>query len=438
MRPVHRLATHCLVALVVSAAQAQLSKADDPPLPADAAPTRPADDLLQRWKDGRAVFGWMRQQHTILLGVGWPRFVDARVVKPERIRSTDVPGFQFQFPVDYELEALPDLEQPFGLNFSLKERVPEKDQVLRPLARVDCLRRFKHLVQLDIAELTDEELGVFIQLPQIRDLTVRGDGITDRGVKTLAGLGNVTTLFLQDTPVTDEGMNELVRMKQLERLDLFETRVTDAGLAPLAKLPKLRELDLEGLPITDRGLTILADTNSLESLRLVDTNVTDEGMSILARIRSLRDVNLSATDITDRGLERLAESANIHAIRLKRTRVSDVGMQSLAKMSGLTHVDISQTAVSDDGLAELARLPDLESLDIGYTMVTDVGMGRLASFPKLKEIHFLGNEGHITLRGLLKLSKVKHLKRVTGAYGLIENDEAGALNEALPHVDKDY
>jgi internalin A len=437
MRPGHRLTTHCLVALLVYVVQAELSKAE-PPLPAGVAPTRPADDLIESWKRRRAEFGWFRQ-HSKVPCVGWPRFVPDRLVKPDRITSADIPAFQFQVFVADELEKLPDLAQPFGIQFSLMARVPENDRVNpRPLARVDCLRRFKHLVRLKIEQLDDEELGGLIQLPQIRDLYVSGAGITDRGVKTLAGLGSVTTLFLRYAPVTDAGMDELARMKQLEHLDLFQTRVTDAGLAPLAKLPKLLQLDLEGLPITDRGLTILSDTNGLESLGLVESQVTDEGMSILARIRSLREVDLSQTAITDGGLERLAESAGIHGIRLNYTRVSDIGMQSLPKMSGLTSVDVAHTAVSDVGLAELARLPNLESLDIGSTMVTDAGMATLASFPKLKEVHVSGNEGRITLKGLLQLSKVKQLKRVTGAYGLIGNDEAGALNEALPHVDKDY
>ncbi|MCY2928408.1 MAG: hypothetical protein NTV86_02730 [Planctomycetota bacterium] len=65
-------------------------------------------------------------------------------------------------------------------------------------------------------------------------------GVTDAGVKRLAGFPRVTRLSLLGcAQVTDEGVKALASLPKLEWLELSDTRVTPAGLASLrAALPK--------------------------------------------------------------------------------------------------------------------------------------------------------------------------------------------------------
>ena len=65
--------------------------------------------------------------------------------------------------------------------------------------------------------------------------------MTDAGLKELAPLKNLTTLYLSLTQVTDAGLKELAPLKNLTTLDLTGTKVTDAGLKELRDaLPKCK------------------------------------------------------------------------------------------------------------------------------------------------------------------------------------------------------
>ena len=61
------------------------------------------------------------------------------------------------------------------------------------------------------------------------------------GLKELAGLQNLTMLFLHGTLVTDAGLKELAGLQNLTTIDLGETCVTNAGLKELdLALPKCK------------------------------------------------------------------------------------------------------------------------------------------------------------------------------------------------------
>lgn len=65
--------------------------------------------------------------------------------------------------------------------------------------------------------------------------------MTDSGLKEIANLKNLTSLFLGDTKVTDVGLKEIANPKNLTSLDLDGTMVTDVGLNELRKaLPNCR------------------------------------------------------------------------------------------------------------------------------------------------------------------------------------------------------
>ena len=65
--------------------------------------------------------------------------------------------------------------------------------------------------------------------------------VTDAGLKELAGLKSLQSLYLYSTDVTDAGLKELAGLKSLQSLLLGSTKVTDAGLKELRKaLPHCR------------------------------------------------------------------------------------------------------------------------------------------------------------------------------------------------------
>jgi Leucine-rich repeat (LRR) protein len=111
----------------------------------------------------------------------------------------------------------------------------------------------------------------------------KGRNVTDAGLKELARLKSLQTLFLSETNVTDTGMKELAGLKSLQTLILDGTKVTDAGLKELAGLKSLQGLNLTGTKVTDAGLKELAGLKSLQSLLLLDMKVTDAGVAELRK-----------------------------------------------------------------------------------------------------------------------------------------------------------
>ncbi len=76
-------------------------------------------------------------------------------------------------------------------------------------------------------------------------LQLAASGVTDSGLKDLAGFTNLQVLHLNvNGKVTDKGLKSLAGLKNLKALSLLETGVTDAGLKELAGLKNLETLDL--------------------------------------------------------------------------------------------------------------------------------------------------------------------------------------------------
>ena len=59
--------------------------------------------------------------------------------------------------------------------------------------------------------------------------------MADAGLKELAGLKSLVSLYLGETQVTDAGLTELKGLKNLRSLDLCNTEVTESGVMELRK-----------------------------------------------------------------------------------------------------------------------------------------------------------------------------------------------------------
>ena len=96
----------------------------------------------------------------------------------------------------------------------------------------------------------------------------------------------VIVVDLTNTKVTDAGLKELelAGLKSLQTLSLSGTGVTDAGLKELAGFESLQTLDLSLTGVTGAGLKELAGLKSLQTLMLISTaGVTDAGVAELQK-----------------------------------------------------------------------------------------------------------------------------------------------------------
>jgi hypothetical protein len=89
-------------------------------------------------------------------------------------------------------------------------------------------------------------------------LNLANTGVTDAGLKSLAGFKNLRRLHLEKTAVGDEGVSSLKGLSELTYVNLYSTKVTDKGLAALSGLKKLKNVYLWQTAVTDAGAADLA------------------------------------------------------------------------------------------------------------------------------------------------------------------------------------
>lgn len=126
-------------------------------------------------------------------------------------------------------------------------------------------------VDLGRKKVTDADLKVLSSLTTVRELNLGGtvlkeqagktiyapSGITDEGIKNIAGFQDLRKLQLDGAGITDAGLKHLAGLKNLTDLTLTGTKVTDAGMAELVKIPKLQTLFLFDTKVTESGVGVL-------------------------------------------------------------------------------------------------------------------------------------------------------------------------------------
>jgi hypothetical protein len=316
-----------------------------------------------------------------------------------------------------ELQELRVLESQSGLN-----RLPYSDRNVTD-SGVGHLRKLRKLRILSIPSpwVTDKGMGYIGQMTQLEELEVgnqrgweiRGSQaqrahddmytarITDKGLQHLKALSHLRTLALFGTCISDDGLRSLAGIGQLENLSLvlIEHGITERGLAHLKQVRTLRSVTVDDLIWSpDAGgmnssLAFLKELPALESLTIFSLRVTDEGLVHVGRMCRLQNLHLyhafAPMPVTDAGLEHLKELKQLRSLRLGIESVSDRGLATLSTFSNLEKLDISSlttSSISESGVLHLSRLCCLRELRLPTGgRVTSKGIEQLhKSLPDLK------------------------------------------------------
>lgn len=112
--------------------------------------------------------------------------------------------------------------------------------------------------------------------------SLAGSAFGDAGLAQLEALGsNLRWLNLAGTGITDRGVKHVRKMRNLTRLHLERTALTDAALPHLQPLLELEYLNLYGTQVTDAGLALLRPLRNLRRIYLWQTHVTSDGAKAL-------------------------------------------------------------------------------------------------------------------------------------------------------------
>lgn len=196
---------------------------------------------------------------------------------------------------------------------------------------------------------TDSQLVErFRELPQLRALDLRGMQEADAALLEVAGMPQITTVWLVRSDVTDEGIAHVRNHPNLATVLAHNTAITDIGLEHLQTLPKLTTADPGG-------------TKAFSHLYLSGTQITDEGLKSIEGMTTLYHLSLDNTQITDVGLKYLGGLMELRQLTLSQTQVTNVGLEDLRGLTELRYLVLSQTQVTPEGVKSLREtLPQCE------------------------------------------------------------------------------
>lgn len=104
----------------------------------------------------------------------------------------------------------------------------------------------------------DTVLGILSGLKdQVIFLKLSGSKLSDAGATAIAGLSNLTRLYLDNTTLTDAGLMKLTTLKKLQYLNLTGTQVTEKGVMALKGLGELKSVYLYQTNIKTEGFIAL-------------------------------------------------------------------------------------------------------------------------------------------------------------------------------------
>lgn len=178
----------------------------------------------------------------------------------------------------------------------------------------------------------DEALARFLRTyrDRIGGLDLRNTGITDAGLRHLAGLPHIEQLTL--------GNQDL---HGFPGVTYPQNKITDAGLVHLRGLKELGSLSLGGLPITDAGLDSLKDLPNLGGLYLDRTQVGGTAFGRLKSLPRLAVLYLDESRVTENGLSHLKGATNLQVLSLARLPLTGQGLIHVKALPRLERLSVS-------------------------------------------------------------------------------------------------
>jgi hypothetical protein len=267
-----------------------------------------------------------------------------------------LPGFRFN---SLPQSKLPEVSVPFGIVMTTGHdgRTSVTDATMKDLSGLRNLTAL--YLHCDCKQVTEAGLEKLAGLPNLNTLSVQGGspfwpggGLTLKG---LAALQNLTALDLRGEEVTDAGLKEVARLKNISILDLTRTRVKDGGWQEVIVGGVYKQT--RPMQVTDGRLKELAPLKNLTMLYLDETQVTDEGLRSLRELGLLHAALLGAGRAEAKGKDgaRPRSEVEVVALNLAMTQVTDAGLKELTGLKNLTTLDLSATRVTREGAAKLRK-----------------------------------------------------------------------------------
>lgn len=251
----------------------------------------------------------------------------------------------------------------------------------------ETIKQLQRLTVLEHSVQSKEELSHIAKLPELKHLSLRGDGINDKGLESLGKLRNLDVLRLSDCPITGAGFKGFSSLKCLH-LDC--PAINDDGMKAIGALTALTKFHLRSKAVTDLGLAELKHLVALENLDISHTALTDAGMGVFRHLSRLEIIDLSLTQISEKGLADLKACKALSSLKIYGVKSTDAGIADVRQLANLKSLDVRATGLSDTKLAELLSLKKLNELILDEKQAT---IKLLKEFRSAGKLYTLTNFG---------------------------------------------
>lgn len=174
------------------------------------------------------------------------------------------------------------------------------------------------------------------------------------GLAKLATAG-LTALTLR-LPVGDSNITALSEMKGLTHLALDTSGVTEIGVKALAGLPKLTDLWLFGKDLPVSAVVALKTLPALDHLRLNVGPITEEGMKAIGSMTKLEVLVVSRlTPGADKATQHVAKLTKLRSLDMTASDLTDAGLKQLEGLTNLTELKIGFTKTTPAGQAAFKK-----------------------------------------------------------------------------------
>ena len=132
--------------------------------------------------------------------------------------------------------------------------------------------------------------GVFVAVVYLVEIPEDFKGDLDV-IRQIKWLEDVRQVSMRGEQVTDDWLEPLAELSELVAVDLKHTKVTEAGVAHLKGLANLQYLSVYYSPVGDEAIETLRTMKSLAEIRLFGTKVTSLGATELQRALALANID---------------------------------------------------------------------------------------------------------------------------------------------------
>ena len=212
-------------------------------------------------------------------------------------------------------------------------------------ASATTIAGMKSLKWLHVQEcpITDATLEALASAPKLEYLLLSRTKVTGDGYRNLRTVPPLRILDI-NFGLRDEqadglkpNLREVGKLLQLKDLRIRGDGLSSADLGDLTGLVGLEKMDIR-FPVDDQGAFYLAGFDRLKNLRIESGTFTDVGLEQLSLLRNLESMQISG-HFTDKGLERLGRLKALRQGWFGSPYVTDAGLKSLARsLPTLQHV----------------------------------------------------------------------------------------------------